>query len=100
MTFDNMYLYVLPGCPYCAKVDRFLDEHGVEMEHRSVTEGTNADDLLELGGKVQSPCLVVDGEPLYESEDIIKFISEKIGASYDGPTLTEGAACPINSSHH
>ena len=52
MTFDNMYLYVLPGCPYCAKVDRFLNKHDIEMEHRSVTEGNNAQELEALGGKV------------------------------------------------
>ncbi|MBQ9021883.1 MAG: glutathione S-transferase N-terminal domain-containing protein [Eggerthellaceae bacterium] len=95
MTFDNMYLYVLPGCPFCAKVDRFLDAHDIVMEHRSVVEGNNADELAALGGKVQSPCLVVDGEPMYESEDIIEFLSGKIGVPYGGPTLTEGAACPI-----
>lgn len=72
--FDNMYLYVKPGCPYCMKVDRFLDEAGIEMEHRSVTEGTNAEDLRALGGKVQSPCLVVDGKAMYESDDIIAYL--------------------------
>lgn len=74
MTFDNMYMYVKPGCPYCIKVDRFLAQEGIEIEHRSVLEGTNADDLLALGGKVQSPCLVVDGAPLYESDDIIAYL--------------------------
>lgn len=72
-TFDNMYLYVKPGCPYCVKVDRYLAEAGIEIEHRSVAEGTNANDLLALGGKVQSPCLVVDGKPMYESDDIIAY---------------------------
>ena len=73
-TFDDMYIYVKPGCPYCAKVDRFLGESGIEIEHRSVFEGTNADDLLALGGKTQSPCLVVDGQPMYESDDIIEYL--------------------------
>ena len=72
-TFENMYLYVKPGCPYCMKVDRYLNEAGIEIEHRSVLEGTNADDLRALGGKVQSPCLVVDGAPMYESDDIIAY---------------------------
>lgn len=72
--YDNMYIYVKPGCPYCAKVDRFLDEAGIEIEHRKVTEGSNADDLRDLGGKVQSPCLVVDGKPMYESDDIIAYL--------------------------
>ena len=72
--YDNMYIYVKPGCPYCAKVDRFLDEAGIEIEHRKVTEGSNADELRDLGGKVQSPCLVVDGTPMYESDDIIAYL--------------------------
>jgi len=72
-TFENMYMYVKPGCPYCVKVDRYLDEAGIEIEHRSVLEGTNAEDLRALGGKVQSPCLVVDGKPMYESDDIIAY---------------------------
>ena len=73
-TFENMYLYVKPGCPFCTKVDRYLDEAGIEIEHRSVLEGANAEDLRALGGKVQSPCLVVDGEPMYESDDIIAYL--------------------------
>ena len=72
--FENMYLYVKPGCPYCMKVDRFLDAVGIELEHRSVLEGANAEELRSLGGKVQSPCLVRDGEPMYESEDIIAYL--------------------------
>ncbi|HAM15164.1 MAG TPA: glutaredoxin [Eggerthellaceae bacterium] len=72
--FDNMYLYVKPGCPYCMKVDRFLAQAGIELEHRSVAEGTNADDLRAIGGKVQSPCLIVDGKALYESDDIIAYL--------------------------
>lgn len=74
-SFDNMYLYVKPGCPFCTKVDRFLERVGIELEHRSVLEGTNADDLRALGGKVQSPCLVVDGKAMYESDDIIAYLN-------------------------
>lgn len=76
--FDNTYLYVLPGCPFCLKVDRFLDANGIEVEHRSVTEGTNRADLMEIGGKTQCPCLIHDGEPLYESNDIIAWFQERI----------------------
>ena len=73
-TFDNMYLYVKPGCPYCTKVDRFLAEAGIQLEHRSVAEGSNAEDLRAIGGKVQSPCLIVDGKAMYESDDIIAYL--------------------------
>ena len=75
MTFDNMYLYVKEGCPFCARVDRFLDNTGTTIEHRSILEGTNREDLVALGGKAQVPCLVVDGKPMYESMDIVNYIN-------------------------
>ena len=73
-SFEDMYLYVKPGCPYCMKVDNFLKQAGIELEHRSVLSGTNADDLRALGGKVQSPCLIVNGKAMYESDDIITYL--------------------------
>ena len=75
-TLDNMYLYVKPGCPYCIKVDRFLESAGIEIEHRSVAEGTNAEDLIAIGGKLQSPCLIIDGKAMYESDDIIAYLQQ------------------------
>lgn len=78
MKFDNLILYVLPGCPYCAKVDRFLDANDIEVEHRSVTSPSNADDLIHIGGKKQSPCLIVDGKAMYESDDIIEYFKTRL----------------------
>ena len=75
-TFDNMYIYMKPYCPYCMKVDRFLEAEDIQIEHRSVADPANAEALRELGGKVQSPCLVVDGKPMYESDDIIAFLRD------------------------
>ena len=74
MMFDNMYLFVKPGCPYCIKVDHFLNEAGIKLEHRSVADPANAQALREIGGKVQSPCLIVDGKAMYESDDIIAYL--------------------------
>ena len=74
MKFENMYMYVKPGCPYCMKVDRFLNEAGIELEHRSVADPANASALREIGGKIQSPCLIIDGKAMYESDDIIAYL--------------------------
>jgi len=72
--FENMYMYYLPGCPFCAKVDRFLQSEGLQIEHRSVMDPQNAEDIVRIGGKKQSPCLIVDGRALYESDDIIEYL--------------------------
>lgn len=77
MTFDNMYLYVKPGCPFCARVERFMNNAGIEMEIRNTLEGTNQEDLIAIGGKSQVPCLIVDGKPMYESMDIINYLNDQ-----------------------
>lgn len=92
-TFDDLKLYVLPDCPYCAKVDAFLDENDVKVEHLDVTQGTNGDDLVRIGGKRQCPCLIIDGKPMYESDDIINYLAGRLGVSASGEQVAKGGAC-------
>lgn len=33
-------------------------------------------ELLKTGGKIQVPCLFIDGRPLYESDDIIQWLEK------------------------
>lgn len=70
----NLVLYVKPGCPFCQKVLNYLAQHDRQIETRNVFEGTNLDDLVRIGGKNQAPCLLIDGAPLYESDDIIAWL--------------------------
>ena len=72
-------LYVMTGCPYCAKVTNFMAEHDIELPLCNVTEDAEArQTLLEVGGKVQCPCLFIDGNPLYESSDIVAYLAEHL----------------------
>lgn len=71
--------YYMPSCPFCRKVLNFMDAHGVELPLRDITSEPDARETLEkVGGKVQVPCLFIDGKPLYESDDIISYIGENI----------------------
>lgn len=92
-TFDDLKLYVLPNCPYCAKVDKFLGENDVAIEHLDVTRGTNGEDLVRIGGKRQCPCLIVDGKAMYESGDIIKYLAGRLGVGASDEEVTTGGAC-------
>lgn len=74
---QDLLLYVKPGCPYCLKVLRYLDENGIRIETRNVFEGNNLQDLVAIGGKNQAPCLIIDGSPLYESDDIIAYLRSR-----------------------
>ena len=55
---ENHTLYYKKQCPFCQKVLRFMDQN----------------DLVRIGGKKQVPCLVINGKPLYESDDIIAYL--------------------------
>lgn len=74
--FDNFTLYYKPTCPYCQKVLAYMQEHDIACEMKNTLEPGFRDELVEIGGKPQVPCLVIDGEPLYESDDIITYLSK------------------------
>lgn len=77
---DSVYeLFVLTGCPYCAKVLTFMKDRGIELPVRNISEDAEARQTLEaVGGKVQCPCLFIDGKPLYESDDIIAYLDAHV----------------------
>ena len=67
-------LYVKAGCPFCAKVLNFMDEHDIVLPIMDISlepYKDGYDKLINLGGKYQVPCLGIDGKALYESDDII-----------------------------
>lgn len=77
----KLELFKRDTCPYCVKVQMFIEELGVEDQ---ITQLDISKDpaarkrLVEVGGKQQVPCLFIDGKPLYESNDIINWIEENL----------------------
>jgi len=69
-------LYMFQGCPFCRRVLAAIEEMGrTDVAMHDIHK--NNDDrrtLLAVGGKEQVPCLFIDGEPLYESLDIIAWL--------------------------
>lgn len=71
----RLVLYKYDSCPYCARVQRRIRDHGLDVEYRDVlTDPANRARLRELTGRTQVPCLFVDDEPLFESADIIAWL--------------------------
>ncbi len=71
-------LYFKPDCPYCLKVLNFFkDNNIIKFTSYNTEDGNcgeeNAKKLKEVGGKVQVPCIVIDGKAMYESDDIIEY---------------------------
>jgi glutaredoxin len=85
---ENYTLYHFPSCPFCARVRRFLDESGIEIEMRNIHADPQAlFDLRNGGGRTMVPCLRIqrDGDVrwLYESLDIIDYLRRHVqGATH------------------
>ncbi len=72
----NLALYKFDTCPFCQKVLREIAQSGREDVELHDTHQNEADRqyLIEHGGKEQVPCLFIDGEPLYESDEIVAWL--------------------------
>ena len=78
---EDHTLYYKKTCPFCVKVLRFMDAHGITLDKRDTQQPGNEQDLIRVGGKKQVPCLVIEGKPLYESNDIIAYLRGKTPAT-------------------
>lgn len=73
----DLQLYYKPECPFCVRVLGFLKRKKIDIGLKNIHEEENYKYLIENGGQDQVPCLFIDGKPLYESLDIIDFLTEK-----------------------
>lgn len=56
-----------------------MKRNNIEAEMANIHEDPkNREELIKLGGKEQVPMLLIDGKPLYESEDIISWLKENM----------------------
>jgi glutaredoxin len=80
---NALALYHFKTCPFCIKVRHEMGRLSLpiallEAQH----DGKNRADLLQGGGKVQTPCLrITDAQGqvqwMYESNDIIKYLQQR-----------------------
>lgn len=76
-------LYALPGCPYCAKVERVLKELDVPYEkHEVPPDHSDRSRVRELTGHTQVPVIVDRDhgiEGMAESDDIVDHLRSTYG---------------------
>ena len=83
----DLAIYQYEACPFCVKTRRAVTRLGLNIEYRDArNDPAFRQELLDGGGKEQVPCLRIApaGEKatwLYESDDIIKYLQERFGAS-------------------
>lgn len=75
-------LFYSPGCPYCKKVIRFINdnEERIYINYENVTNDNSKNKLRKMTERGQIPVLLYekDGDLtlLYESDDIIKYLDK------------------------
>lgn len=75
----DLALYIRPTCPFCIKVLNYMKSKGIEIPLKNISQDPDAaTTLIRVGGKQQVPCLFIDGEPLYESGDIMSWLQKNM----------------------
>ena len=76
----ELTLYHYPTCPFCKVVFDCIERLNLEIPMRDLNVDAGAREaLIEIGGKGQVPCLIIDGKALYESADIVRWLEENAG---------------------
>ena len=72
----TLVLYKYDACPYCRLVlGRLARLDNVHVDLRDTLRDPGARrELYDLTGRTQVPCLLIDGEPLFESADIARWL--------------------------
>lgn len=76
----ELELYYFEECPYCVKVLRKIDELGIknQITYKNIRKDPEfREELIELSGNKKVPTLVIDGEPMKESDDINAFLERE-----------------------
>lgn len=72
----NLVLYYTTYCPYSQKVLKYLNKIHKQLPMKNLANDPLAkEELKKVGGKMQVPCLVIDGTAMYESNEIIHWLS-------------------------
>lgn len=75
----ELLLYGYDACPFCARVRMATKNLGLSIPMRDTLREPGArEELRNIGGKTQVPCLLINGAPLYESADIIRFLENEV----------------------
>lgn len=79
MQQHELILYQYSSCPFCAKVRRFMAANDLSVPLKDTMMDPNArEELINIGGKGTVPALMIDGEIMYESDDIIAWMQDNL----------------------
>jgi glutathione S-transferase len=73
----KLELYYFESCPFCQKVLIYLED----KKHDIIFFDTRIhfeyrEKLFKINGRTQVPCLIVNDEPMLESDEIMSFLDQ------------------------
>ncbi len=79
---QQLTLYQFFACPFCIKTRRAMYKMNLPIRKRNASKGSpHRDELLQGGGKIQTPCLRIESATgttwLYESSEIIDYLRQR-----------------------
>lgn len=79
---QELALYQFFACPFCIKTRRAMYKMNLPVVKRNASKGSPyRDELLQGGGKIQTPCLRIESATgttwLYESSEIIDYLRQR-----------------------
>ena len=73
----HLSLYYFLTCPYCANVLECIDELNLKVDKCDIwADERHRQKLIDDTGAKTVPCLYVDGRPMRESSEIIRWLKE------------------------
>ena len=75
----SLALYMYDSCAYCQRVLAAMRSLGFDIPLRNIRKDPTAlAELVRTGGSRQVPCLFINGQPLYKSADIIRYLQTEV----------------------
>lgn len=72
----ELTLYYSPHCPYSKQVLSHLKQMDKQVPLKNVMQDPLAKEELKKWGRLEVPCLSIDGQPLYNSDAIIEWLDD------------------------
>ncbi|XP_027148816.1 prostaglandin E synthase 2-like [Coffea eugenioides] len=86
---NDVVLYQYEACPFCNKVKAFLDYY--DIPYKVVEVNPISKKEIKWSGYKKVPILMVDGEQMIDSSEIIDELSRRVGSRAQGDNLSDEA---------
>lgn len=79
MSAVKLDFYYFESCPYCQRVISVIKKNKIQVNWMDIqTTSEHAKKLRSDTGRTTVPCLYINGEPMFESLDIMKWLENNL----------------------